>query len=185
MDTLLSSQTSPIWLKVLRRLKFEVCPIHLLYVSTSQDHRSPHTSDSDAIYNMTSPEVKTDSPKSRLSFGSRRIDAGCARDSSGGISLQHEANSTTIDPAHQSTQQTSPKHKPFQNTSTNLSTVNAEDRQRYENYFSAEEQEKLRAKGINPALKAEMEIKRKESGGGFMGKFFGSGVGSAPGSFGG
>lgn len=89
------------------------------------------------------------------------------------------------DPAQQSTEQTSQKHKPFQNTSTRLSTVNAEDRQRYETYFSAEEQAKLRAKGVNPILRAEMEIKRKESGSGFMGKFFASGVGSAPGSFGG
>ena len=77
-----------------------------------------------------------------------------------------------------------PQRKPFKNTAATTPSAPSEaDQRRFENYYSESEKEKLRSKGINPALKAEMEINRKEGGGSsIVNKLVGSGVGTAPGS---
>ena len=45
-----------------------------------------------------------------------------------------------------------------------------EEKSKWENYYSEEEKAKLRAEGINPALKAEMENNKRKHGGGFWSK---------------
>lgn len=53
-----------------------------------------------------------------------------------------------------------------------------EKRQALENFYTEEEKQKLRAKGINPLLKAEMEINKSKEGG-FWGKFAGTVMGGS------
>ena len=124
--------------------------------------------------------------RSKLSRETAPTDFGPDQDTSLGfsnITSNHDPNSN-ISTNHVPAQQAAkPQQKPFQNTSTTHSTLSEADKQRFEDYYSEQEKQKLRSKGINPALKAEMEINRKEGGGGsFANKLLGSGVGIAPGS---
>lgn len=124
--------------------------------------------------------------RSKLSRETAPTDLGFDQHNSLGsanTTSNHDPNSN-ISHAHLPAHQTSrPQQKPFQNTSTNHSTLSEADKQRFENYYSEQEKQKLRSKGINPALKAETEINRKEGGGSsFANKLLGSGVLIAPGS---
>ena len=124
--------------------------------------------------------------RSKLSRETAPTDFGPDQDNSLG-----SANTTSNDdpnsnisnthiPAHQASR---PQHKPFQVTSTSHTTLSEADKQHFEDYNSEQENQKLRSKGTNPEVKAEMEINRKEGGGSsFANKLLRSGVGIAPGS---
>ena len=81
-------------------------------------------------------------------------------------------------------------HQPHQNRQPNQSETNPtknlpaialkwgktpkqqteEEKARWKDYYSEEEQAEMRQKGVNPALKAEIEDSKKRHGGGFWSK---------------